>query len=108
MQNSESRILLKVQEPAANSLRRRGFATAGVKYDVEPLFRKAAAKSRQRGIASGSEHTWLLARPAQTGHPNAWDAAHAALDESAIIYAEPDVLHEWSSTRPSEKVGMAT
>ena len=81
-----NRILVKLQPTMA-------LAAADTRSNLRPLYKTAAPTSL--GLAGAP--TWYLADLPDTVGPNPWDLAHArvadqlGIDESAVLFAEPDL-----------------
>ena len=82
-----NRILVKLQPTMA-------LAAADTRSNLRPLY-KTAAPTSVLGLAGAP--TWYLADLPDTVGPNPWDLAHArvadqlGIDESAVLFAEPDL-----------------
>src|SRR5437762_11920613 len=82
-----NRILVKLQSSA-------GMAAADPRANLRPLHDEAAP-SDAFGLSSGP--AWYVADLPDQAGPNPWDLAHSqvadqlGIDESAILFAEPDL-----------------
>src|SRR5882762_11608929 len=91
MPNS-NRILVKLRPSI-------GLAAADPKVNLRPLYGKTPA-TNAFGIADAP--AWYLADLPDAGGPNPWDLAHAqvadqlGVDESAVLFAEPDLLQSFN------------
>src|SRR5882672_11411678 len=91
MANS-NRILVKLRPTA-------GLAAAESKVNLRPLY-EGAMKTNAFGVADAP--AWYLADLSDTGGPNPWDLAHAqvadqlGIDESAVLFAEPDLVQSFN------------
>lgn len=102
MANS-NRILVKLRPGI-------GLAAADPKANLRPLYGKTPA-TNAFGIADAP--AWYLADLPDTGGPNPWDLAHAqvadqlGVDESAVLFAEPDLVQSFNDGSDSTAAGVA-
>ena len=103
---SSNRILVKLRPTV-------GLAAAAPRANLRPLH---ASAPQTQAFGLSSEPSWFLADLPDTGGPNPWDLAHArvadqlGIDESAVLFAEPDLdqrFDDGSEATPIGGVGQA-
>jgi hypothetical protein len=98
-----NRILVKLRPSI-------GLAAADPKVNLRPLY-DAAPRTNAFGIADAP--AWDLAELPDTGGPNPWDLAHAqvadqlGVDESAVLFAEPDLVQSFNDGSEANASGLA-
>src|SRR6266478_8362532 len=102
MTNS-NRILVKLRPSI-------GFAAADPKVNLRPLYGETP-RTNAFGIADAP--AWYLADLPDAGGPNSWDLAHAqvadqlGVDESAVLFAEPDLQQSFNDGSEANTSGIA-
>ena len=103
-----SALLVRLPAGAAGSLpglaSRRLLVSAGVRFELQPLFSVPASPLLGPGLAGSPGWEWHVAHPKQNlDGEHAWDLAHSALQENTAlsaagpVYIEPDFLQSWDS-----------
>src|SRR3989454_10850621 len=104
---SSNRILVKLRPTV-------GLAAAAPRANLRPLH---ASAPQTQAFGLSSEPSWFLADLPDTTGPNPWDLAHArvadqlGIDESAVLFAEPDLMQgfiDGSNTSPAASALAAT
>src|SRR5258706_7492752 len=102
MTNS-NRILVKLRPSI-------GLAAADPKVNLRPLYGETP-RTNAFGIADAP--AWYLADLPDAGGPNSWDLAHArvadqlGVDESAVLFAEPDLQQSFNDGSEAGPAGQA-
>jgi len=102
MANS-NRVLVKLRPSI-------GLAAADPKVNLRPLYGDAP-RTNAFGVADAP--AWYLADLPDTAGPNPWDLAHAqvadqlGVDESAVLFAEPDLVQSFNDGSEATASGVA-